>query len=176
MTTAVWRCEPRSHGRRKADSPLPGRAPVLPCPIDRRLRRCVLPGTQHLFRPGVRTCVVGWLFFAPGAYLCPWLAGPCASPPSGGHGRPCARPLEATTGRSMAMAVQGERRCGVGCGGPACARVRCTSGRSASVACGVRGVRAAQQRGSRQSDSSKQKSRRNASSIMMSSRKSQKRI
>ena len=39
-------------------------------------------------------------------------------------------------------------------------RVRCTSGRSASAACGARGVRAAQQKGSRQrSDSSKQAKR-----------------
>ena len=27
VTTAVWRCEPRSHGRRKAATPLPGRTP-----------------------------------------------------------------------------------------------------------------------------------------------------
>ena len=27
MTTAVWRCVPRSHGRRKAATPLPGRRP-----------------------------------------------------------------------------------------------------------------------------------------------------
>ena len=27
MTTAVWMCEPRTHGRRKAATPLPGRTP-----------------------------------------------------------------------------------------------------------------------------------------------------
>ena len=117
-----------------------GRRSVSPYPIDRRLWRCIHSGTQHRSRPLGRTCVVGSLFPAPGAYLCPWLAGPCASPPSGGHGCPCARPLEAATGRSRA--VQDERRCGGD----------------------VRGVRAAQQRG--------EQSKRNASSIMMSSKKS----
>ena len=73
--------------------------------------------------------------------LCPWLAGPCASPPSGGHGRPCARLLEAAsaTGRSRTNAHAAWRAGWL-------VRVRCnTSGRSASAGCGVRGVRAAQQ-------------------------------
>ena len=30
--TAVWRCEPRSHGRNKADTPLPGRTPSVAVP------------------------------------------------------------------------------------------------------------------------------------------------
>ena len=56
-------------------------------------------------------------------------------PPSGGHGCPCARLLEAAvTCRSRAGARVGWL-----------VRVRCTSGRSASAACGVRGVRAAPQ-------------------------------
>ena len=32
MTTAVWRCEPRSHERNKAASPLPGRPPSVAVP------------------------------------------------------------------------------------------------------------------------------------------------
>ena len=32
MTTAVWRCEPRSHGRKKAGGALPGRAPISAVP------------------------------------------------------------------------------------------------------------------------------------------------
>ena len=32
MTTAVWLCEPRSHGRRKEASPLPGRPPSSAIP------------------------------------------------------------------------------------------------------------------------------------------------
>ena len=32
MTTTVWRCEPRSHGRNKASSPLPGRWPSVAVP------------------------------------------------------------------------------------------------------------------------------------------------
>ena len=59
MTTTVWRCEPRSHGRRKAASPLPGQPPSLPYPIDRRLQLCALVGTQHLFVVvRRRSCVV----------------------------------------------------------------------------------------------------------------------
>ena len=30
--TTVWRCEPRSHGRNKADTPLPGRTPSVAVP------------------------------------------------------------------------------------------------------------------------------------------------
>ena len=126
---------------------------VFTCPIDRRLRLCARVGTQHLFVVVRRRSLV---------------AGPCASPPSGGHGCPCARPLEAATGRRAWLVgpcaspppsgghgcarVQGRSRRpragGAGCGGPV--GVRGTSSRSASAACGVRGVRAAQQRGSRQ--------------------------
>ena len=32
MTKTVWRCEPRSHGRNKAVSPLPGRRPSVAVP------------------------------------------------------------------------------------------------------------------------------------------------
>jgi len=32
VTTAVWRCEPRPHGRNKASSPLPGRSPSVAVP------------------------------------------------------------------------------------------------------------------------------------------------
>ena len=60
-----------------------GDHPVLPYPIDRRLRLCARVGTQHLFVVVRRRS----------------LAGPCASPRSGGNGCPCARPLEAATGR-----------------------------------------------------------------------------
>ena len=57
--TSVWR-EPRLHGRRKARGALPRRSPVLPYPIDRRLRLCALVGTQHFFLVVVRrrSCMV----------------------------------------------------------------------------------------------------------------------
>ena len=61
-----------------------GGTPVFTFPIDRRLRLCArVVGTQHLFVVVRRRSLVG----------------PCASPSSGGHGCPCARPLEAATGR-----------------------------------------------------------------------------
>ena len=101
MMTTVWRCEPRSHGRNKAASPLPGRRPSVAVP-----HRSASPA------------------------LCP-----C------GH-------VASFRRRSSSCLVPVVRR-----------RVRGTSGRSASAACGVRGVRAAQQRGSRRNDSSKQAKR-----------------
>ena len=164
MTRLCWLFKPRSHGRKK-EAPARATGPrcrggyqVFACPIDRRLRLCARVGTQHLFVVVRRRS----------------LAGPCASPPSGGHGCPCARPLEAATGRRAWLVgpcaspppsgghgcarVQGRsRRPQAGAAWAVVARcVRGTSSRSASAACGVRGVRAAQQRGSRQCDSAEQ--------------------
>ena len=81
-------------------------------------------------------------------------------------GRPVCKPLRAggtgarVQGRSR-RPQEGPGLCkaNVGAAWAVARRVRCTSGRNASAACGVRGVRAAQQRGSRQSDSSKQAKR-----------------
>ena len=132
MATSVWLFEPRSHGRRRGaarahnGAPLPGRHPssrvprrsaspaLCPCGHAASFRRrASLVGS--VFRPGDRgrTCVCGWpaRVQAPRAggtgALCPWLASPCASPPSEGHGRPCARLLEAATGRFRACARAG---------------------------------------------------------------------
>ena len=171
---AVWLCETRSHGRRKAAThPAAGAGATAPtaqfCRTPSIGVSCFLPvWARSIFSSSC--VVVRWparvqapLAGGTGARvqgrsrrpqesLCLWLAGPCASPPSGGHGRPCARPLKAATQAGTAWAVVA--RCVRGT----------TSSRSASAACGVRGVRAAQQRGSRQSYQSK----RNASSIMLS--------
>ena len=159
----MWRrpCGCSSHARMGGRGKSPARATgprcrggyqVFTCPIDRRLRLCARVGTQHLFVVVRRRS----------------LAGPCASPPSGGHECPCARPLEAATGRLVFVVgrpackppraggtgarVQGRsRRPQAGAAWAVVARcVRGTSSRSASAACGVRGVRAAQQRGNRQ--------------------------
>ena len=105
VTTAVWRCEPRSHGRNKAATPLPGRTPSVSVP-----HRSASPAL--CFVPVWARSIFSYFTVVRRRSL----AGPCASPPlSGGHGRrPCARPREVATGRSRA--VQGEHRCGAGYG------------------------------------------------------------
>ena len=97
--TTVWLCEPRSHGRNKAVFPLPGRPPVLPYPIDRRLRLCGRVGTRHLFV----------VIFLSSCVVVRWLTR-VQAPPSEGNGCPCARPLEAATGRRAWLADLKERR------------------------------------------------------------------
>ena len=47
VTTTVWLCEPRSHGGTRQRPRCRGDCPVLPYPIDRRLRHCARVGTQH---------------------------------------------------------------------------------------------------------------------------------
>ena len=135
--TAVWRCEPRSHGRSKASIPLPGWWPSSAVPHRRRLRRCVLLSTQHLF------------FLPPGAYLCRWLVvfrarGVLVSV----VGRPVCKPPERGGTGARVQGCSRRPRAGrssrAGARAGWLVRVRCTSGRSASAACGVRGVRAAQ--------------------------------
>ena len=125
---------------------------VFACPIDRRLRLCSREGTQHLFVVVRRRPV-------------------CKAPPRGsrvpvckaargGHRQACvcgwpAR-VQAPRAGGTGACVQGRsRRPQAGAAWAVVARcVRNTSSRSASAACGVRGVRAAQQRGSRQCDDS----------------------
>ena len=114
-----------------------------------------------------KVCIARWAYlfrwlvdFRPGGVPVSVVGRPVCKPPKrGGTGarvqgrsrRPQAGPGLCKASAGAAWAVVARRR------------VRCTSGRSASVACGVRGVRAinsaAQQRGSRQSDSSKQAKR-----------------
>ena len=67
--------------------------------------------------------------------------------------------LCARVGTQHLFVVVRRRSCVV-CWGLVALCVRGTSSRSASAACGVRGVRAAQQRDSRQCDSSEQEARR----------------
>ena len=158
--TSVWLFKPRSHGRKREatrarnGAPLPGRTPSFHVP-HRPASSALCPcGHAASFRRRASSFVRGvrWLEFGGAASGGIWLAGPCANPPSGGHGRPCVQGRSRRPQAGAAWAVAA--RC-----------VRGTSSRIASAACGVRGVRAAQQRGSsRQSYQSK----RNASSIMLS--------
>ena len=149
VSTTVWLFEPRSHGMRKADTrarngaPLPGRRPSAHVP-HRSASSALCPcGHAASFRRRASSFVQGtWS----SAALC--LAEVLCV---------CARCVRRAVRRARAwcclVAAAVVARC-----------VRGTSSRSASAACGVRGVRAAQQRGSRQSYQSK----RNASSIMVS--------
>ena len=143
---------------------------MSPCSIDRRLRRCAHSGTQNFPAPwGVLVSLVD-CFPPRGAYLRPWLTGPCASPRAGGTGaRVQGRSRRPQTGPELCKASAGAAW-GVA------QRVRCTSGgRSASAACGVRGVRVPHSRPqSRQSDSSKRAKQtpRALCMMMMSSKKS----
>ena len=111
MTTAVWRCEPRSHGRNKPASPLPGRSPSVSVP-HRSASPALCPcGNASSFRRRASSFVGRPVCKPPerggrlpvckaarggqrrqcGVRARAWLAGRCASPPpSGGHGRPCA--------------------------------------------------------------------------------------
>ena len=174
MTTSVWLFKPRSHGRkRKATrarngAPLPGQRPSFRLP-HRSASSALCPcGHAASFRRRASSFVRS-------------LAGPCASPPSGGARVPVCRAargghrqacvcgwparVQAPRAGGTGARVQGRsRRPQAGAAWAVAARcVRGTSSRGASAACGVRGVRAAQQRGSRQSYQSK----RNASSIML---------
>ena len=110
-------------GTRRAPHCRGGR-PVSPYPADRRLRLCALiVGTQHLFVVVRRRSLSGPCVQAPRAggtsarvqgrlrchrQACVVGRPVCKPPAERGHGCPCARPLEAATGRSRA--VQGERR------------------------------------------------------------------
>ena len=196
--TTVWLCEPRSHGRNKAVSPLPGRLPSVavphrsaspalrPCGHEASsFRRCA---SSFVGRPvckpperGARVpvckaargghrqaCVVGRPVRKPTAEQGARV--PVCKAARGGHRQACvcgwSARVQAPRAGGTGARVQGRsRRPQAGAAWAVVARcVRGTSSRSASAACGVRGVRAAQQRGSRQSYQSK----RNASSIMLS--------
>ena len=169
----VWRCEPRSHGRNKAATPLSGWAPSVVVPhrsAALALRPCGHSAASFRRRA---SSFVGRPVCKPperGARV------PVCKAARGGHrqacvvGRPvCKPPAERGARAPVCKAARGGHGKVQGCArrAPAGAaravlarRVRRTSSRSASAACGVRGVRVAQQRGSRQrSDSSKQAKR-----------------
>ena len=94
--TTVWLCEPRSHGRNKEATPLPGRP--------RQRRRTPSIGVSGFVPVWARSIL------SSSCVVIRSLAGPCASPPSGGHGCPCARPLEAATGRRRGLWKQNFKR------------------------------------------------------------------
>ena len=168
---AVWRCEPRSHGRDMAATPLPGRRPSVSMPhrsvslalyVSLRARSIfsapggVLVWLVGCFPPRGRTCVRGW----PARVQAPRAGGTAGARVQGRSRWPQAFPglCKASAGAAAWAAVARRVCCGV---------VRCTaSGRSASACAGcVPRSREAAGRAIAQS-------KRNASGIMMSSRKS----
>ena len=157
--TNVWLYEPRSHGRWEEEGghPRAQRGPVAGATARSHLpHRPASPalcpcGHAASFCRRASSFVRGaWSSAAPRlAAVLGWPAR-VQAPRAGGTGaRVQGRSRRPQPGAAWAVVA----RC-----------VRGTSSMSASAACGVRGVRAAQQRGSRQSYQSK----RNASSIMVS--------
>ena len=164
MTTTVWLFEPRSHGRKKEvararnGAPLPGRLPSFHMP-HRSASSALCPcGHAASFRRRASSFVGRPVCKSPerGARV------PVCKAARGGHRQACvcgwpAR-VQAPRAGGTGARVQGRsRRPQAGAAWAVVARcVRGTSSRSASAACGVRGVRAAQQKGSWQCDSAEQ--------------------
>ena len=159
MTTSVWLFKPRSHGRKKEatrarnGAPLPGRTPsfrlphrsassaLCPCGHAASFRRRASSFVgRPVCKPPERGARVPVCKAARGGHRQAWVCGSrVQAPRAGGTGaRVQGRSSRPQAGAAWAVVA----RC-----------VRGTSSRSASAACGVRGVRAAQQRGSRQCDS-----------------------
>ena len=132
-----------------------GGRPVSPCPIDPRLWRCMRSGTHHRFRPLGRTCVVGWLFSAPGGVLVSVV------------GRPVRKPPERRARAPVCKAARGSHRQVQGCTRRAPVRRGLWPGACGVLAAGARARRAewagcvprSREAGSRQSDSTKQAKR-----------------
>ena len=135
----VWRCGPRSHGRRKAATPLTGRTSSSAVPPHRSASAssalCPFGHAQRLFRPlGLGAYLCRWLVvFRPGeGSLCPWLAGPRASLRAGGTGA-CVqgRSRRPQTGPGLCKASAGAAW-GVGC----LWLLRCYDGSLGGLGCG----------------------------------------
>ena len=146
VTTAVWRCEPRSHGRRKAATPLPGRTPssavphrsaspaLCPCGHAASFRRRASSFVgRPVCKPPERGARVPVCKAARGGHrqvrVRGWPARLQAPRRSGGTGaRVQGRSRWPQAGPGLCTASAAAARAMARC-------VRCTSGRSASAAC-----------------------------------------
>ena len=137
--TTVWRYEPRSHGRNKAASPLPGRPPSVavphrsaspasrPCGHSASFRRRASSFVgRPVCKPPERGERVSVYKATRGGHRQACVVGrPVCKPPAerGARVCPCARPLEAATGRRRGLWRPGA--CGVPAAGARARRAAC---------------------------------------------------